>query len=136
MGTVYADITIKNAGDIEFYRRGFRKEEDIRSLTVTAKVDTGAPTIVINEELVEKLGLSILEERRARMADGRWVTSKRTDGVEIHWKDRSTLCQAMVIPGAVNVLLGVIPLEWMDLIVDPLKEELVGAHGDEVVLEV
>ena len=136
MGTVYADITLKNATDIAFYRRGLKEEEDVRSVTVTAKVDTGAPTIVINEELREKLGLDIIEERRARMADGRWVTSKRTNGIEIHWKDRNILCQAMLVPGAVSVLLGVIPLEWMDLIVDPLKEELVGAHGDEVVLDV
>jgi hypothetical protein len=31
------------------------------------------------------------------------------------------------------VLLGAIPLEDMDLIVNPAKGELVGAHGDEVV---
>jgi hypothetical protein len=31
-------------------------------------------------------------------------------------------------------LLGVIPLEFMDLIVDPVRQELVGAHGDEVIL--
>jgi hypothetical protein len=31
------------------------------------------------------------------------------------------------------VLLGAIPLEDMDLIVDPAGRELRGAHGDEVV---
>jgi hypothetical protein len=29
--------------------------------------------------------------------------------------------------------LGVIPLEDMDLVVDPVKQELAGAHGDEAV---
>jgi len=37
------------------------------------------------------------------------------------------------VPNANNVLLGAIPLEDMDLIVNPKKLELVGAHGDEAV---
>jgi len=30
----------------------------------------------------------------------------------------------------INILLGAIPLEAMDLIVHPRLEEVVGAHGD------
>jgi hypothetical protein len=32
-----------------------------------------------------------------------------------------------------EALLGVIPLEDMDLIVDPVKQELVGRHGDKEI---
>jgi hypothetical protein len=32
-----------------------------------------------------------------------------------------------------DVLLGVIPLEFMDLVVDPVSEQLVGAHGDRII---
>jgi hypothetical protein len=53
--------------------------------------------------------------------------------VEIHWKGRETACPALLLPGAEEVLLGAIPLEDMDLIVDPTARELKGAHGDEVV---
>jgi clan AA aspartic protease len=136
MGTVYAEITIKNAGDVFCVKQGLIKEEDIRSITITSKVDTGASELVINEELCEKLGLFVVDERKARVADGRWVFCKLAHGVEIHWKDRYALCGAMVLPGSVNVLLGAVPLEVMDLIVDPGKQELVGRHGDEVVMEV
>jgi len=136
MGAVFEEITIKNAGDVFCVNQGLIKEEDVRAITVTAKVDTGASELVINEELCEKLGLRVVEERKARVADGRWVFCKLVHGVEIHWKDRYALCGAMVLPGSVNVLLGVVPLEVMDLIVDPGKQELVGRHGDEVVLEV
>ena len=38
----------------------------------------------------------------------------------------------MVISGAENVLLGAIPLEGLDLMVNPVTQELVGAHGDEM----
>jgi hypothetical protein len=33
-------------------------------------------------------------------------------------------------------VLGAIPLEDMDLIVDPKRQELIGAHGDEVITRV
>jgi len=56
-----------------------------------------------------------------------------TEGVEVHWKDRHTVCQAIVVPGADDVLLGALAMEGMDLIIHPKKEEIVGAHGDTVL---
>jgi hypothetical protein len=38
--------------------------------------------------------------------------------------------------GTPDVLLGAIPLEDMDLVVNPAKQELIGAHGDEVITSV
>jgi hypothetical protein len=32
-----------------------------------------------------------------------------------------------------EVLLGALPLEDMDLIVDPARQEITGAHGDEIL---
>ena len=37
---------------------------------------------------------------------------------------------AMIIPGAKKVLFGAIPMEAMDLMVNPVTQEVVGAHGD------
>jgi clan AA aspartic protease len=133
MGTVHAEITLKNAADSANCKREMLKEQEVRSITVTAVVDTGAASLVINEQLCQTLGLGIMDERKARVADGRWVFCKITEAVEVHWKDRLTLCQAMVIPGAETVLLGAIPLEGMDLMVNPGKQELAGVHGDEVL---
>jgi hypothetical protein len=53
--------------------------------------------------------------------------------VEIHWQDRDTTCPALVLPDAGEVLLGAIPLEDMDLMVDPVRQVLTGAHGDEIL---
>jgi hypothetical protein len=56
-----------------------------------------------------------------------------TNDVIIQCQDRETSVRAVVIPGAKKVLLGVIPLESMDLTIDPKRQKLVGVHGDEVV---
>jgi len=133
MGTVYAEITLVNTSDTLASRRGFIKESEIRQTTVQTVVDTGAPTLVINEDLRQQLGLEVQETRWATMANDTKDMVKIVDPVEVHWKNRKMTCQPWVVSGAGNILLGAIPLEDMDLIVDPARRALVGAHGDEAV---
>ena len=136
MGLVHAEITLKNAGDITNVRRGYIKEPEIRQATVTALVDTGAAMLIINEAVRQQLGLVVEDTYVAELADGAAQTYGLTDSVQIHWKDRKTICQAVVIPNANDVLLGVIPLESMDLIINPVEQELTGAHGDKAIYRV
>jgi clan AA aspartic protease len=108
MGMVHAEITLKNVLDEGNARSGLIKPESIRTATVTAVVDTGAMHLVINEELRQKLGLEVKEERYVLVANGQRVRSKVTDAVEVHWKNRETIVQAVVIPEAPRVLMGAI----------------------------
>jgi clan AA aspartic protease len=132
MGNVFAELTLKNGSDLVLAQKGHMDEQNVRSLTVTALVDTGAVTLVINEDICQQLGLSIEEERSASLAGGGKIDCKITEPLRIYWKDRNATCQAVVLPEG-EILLGVIPLEFMDLIVDPLAEQLVGAHGDRII---
>jgi len=133
MGLVHAEITLKNAWDITSVRRGYIKETEIRQTTVTAMVDTGSLNLVINEDIRRQLGLSVERPYKAELADGSVQTYGLTESVQIQWKDRIVACQAVVIPNASDVLLGAIPLEALDLIINPVKQELIGAHGDTAV---
>ena len=131
MGLVYAEITLKNAGDRILAQRGIMKDSEVRQVAVTAMVDTGAATIVINEALRQQLGLTLEDTYRGRLADGSAHTYAYAEAVEIIWKNRKSLMRPIVVPNATEVLLGALPLEEMDLIISPAKQELVGAHGDE-----
>jgi clan AA aspartic protease len=133
MGNVFAEITVTNAEDIALAKAGHIAEKDVRTVTLTAVVDTGATTLVINEDTFNQLGLSVLETRNINLAGGARIQGKITSTVDIHWKNRSASVRAVVLPKG-KTLLGVIPLEFMDLIVDPIKQELVGANGDEAEL--
>ena len=133
MGLVYTGITLKNASDTMACKRGFIKEHEIREATLEALVDTGAATLVINEELRQALGLDIQGTKQATLANDEKEMVKIADPVEVHWKNRKMTCQPWVVSGSGEILLGAIPLEDMDLKVDPAKHELVGAHGDEQV---
>jgi clan AA aspartic protease len=133
MGNVYAEITVKNNRDLFNAKDGAISENNVRSVTLTAIVDTGATTLVINEEICSQLGLSIVETRSLNLAGGARMECKVTEPVNIQWKNRQVAVNAVVLPEG-KPLLGVIPLEFMDLIVDPVRQELTGAHGDQAVL--
>ena len=132
MGEVRTEITLVNIGDQEVANRGYMPQEQVRRLTVNAVVDTGAWTLIINEATREKLGLRVEETNETAVAGGGTVSSQVTEYVEIRWKNRKASCNAVVLPDEEDVLLGAIPLETMDLMVHPLKQEVVGAHGDKV----
>ena len=131
MGTFTEEITLVNAGDISAARNGFILATKIRALTLDAVPDTGAWTLVINEETRQKLGLGIVETVGSSLADGAIAQYGLTEPVEIRWKDRRTSQEAVVIPNANDILLGALPLEGMDLYVDPVNQRLAGVHGDK-----
>jgi predicted aspartyl protease len=141
MGLVYTDITLKNATDVGSVRRGIMKESDIHQTTVRAMVDTGCFALVIPEAVRQELGLDVIEEYDVTLAyettsNLRFATCKKTEPVEIYWKNRSTAAQAKVLPTATEVLLGGISLLGMDLIVDPARQTVIGAHGEKAVYPV
>jgi len=133
MEQVFTEITLKNAGDVTLTENGYKQEQDIRQTTVNILVDTGAGTLVITEDMQQELGLKAREEKPVRMANNESVKAKQADPVEVHWKNRSMVCRPWVIPGAQKALLGLIPLEDMDLMVDPNQQRVVGAHGEEQI---
>jgi clan AA aspartic protease len=132
MGEVRTEITLVNAREAGNAQSGFIPESEVRRLTVNSVVDTGASTLVINEKTRQKLGLRVEETSEAGLAGGRKIPSGTTEPVRIHWNDRKTTCEAILLPDEEDVLLGAIPLEGLDLIVHPLRQEVVGAHGDKI----
>jgi len=133
MGQFTTQITLRNVGDEALVRRGLIGEKDVRQVTLDILPDTGASTLFITEEVREKLGLAVRSERVAHIADGSRLPCKQTEPVEICWKNRVTACSAMVMAGSEKNLLGAIPLEGLDLVVDPVNQELRGANGKDPV---
>jgi clan AA aspartic protease len=133
MGYVNTKITLKNFDDAKQARRGILPEDKIRQATIDVMVDTGATTLIINEELFKQLGLDIMGKREITLANDAKETCKMTEPLEIHWEDRSVAMSALVIDDASEFLLGVLPLEGMDLMVDTVNHKLIGAHGDRAV---
>ena len=131
MGFTRAELIVENNVDAALVSRKILKKSEVRSLKVKVLVDTGAEFFYINEEVREKLGLNFVKKRLIRVADGSIVNVGVTEPVTIRWGNRDCTVDPRVLPRGKHCLLGVIPLESLKLVVDPVKRKLVKARGDE-----
>jgi clan AA aspartic protease len=106
MGLVYADIELINP-----------KEQTLRPMKINALVDTGAITLCIPEHIVLQLNLEALEQREVTTADGKKRLVPYVGPVQIRFENRNCFTGALVLGD--SVLLGAVPLEDMDLVINP-----------------
>jgi clan AA aspartic protease len=125
MGLVYAEIELVNNFDLELNRRGMLADTEIRSTTHRALVDTGAFDLVINEDIRRQLDLHVLDRRTIWLADDTTREVDMVGPVEVRFQNRSATVRAIVLPGSGEVLLGAIPMEALDVFIDPLRERLI-----------
>lgn len=129
MGRVIATIKLTNYVDQAGLRRGWTKAPP-RSVTVEALVDTGATELALKPSVIKSLGLESLETAPVSTAAGpRRV--RRFGAVKLELMGRSgTFDVSEVLEGVPN-LLGQVPLEILDLVVDCKRQRLIGnpEHG-------
>jgi clan AA aspartic protease len=125
MGLVYAEIDLLNGGDVYLYRQKLIDESEIKQITVSALVDSGAYMVTVNENIRAQLDLPFIEKQFGRLADETLVEFDVVGPVEVRFENRSTTVRAVVLPGNSEVLLGAIPMEDMDVLIDPKGQKLV-----------
>jgi predicted aspartyl protease len=130
MGEVREKIRVINLREFGQEADGFIKESQIHQAELTVTVDTGAMGLVLGEKTRELLGLKIIDDSEATLAGGTKQPCKIAETVLLHWKDRYSSINPIILSGREETLMGVIPLEDMDLIVNPVEGRLEGAHGD------
>lgn len=124
MGIVYANIKLINAGDLEMAKRNLIGQEEVREITVNMVVDSGAYMMAINETIQEQLGLLFIEKRKSIMADGSVAEHDVVGPIIVKFANRTAVCNAVVLQGDNEPLLGAIPMEEMDVIIHPRRQEL------------
>lgn len=135
MGLVYADLELINAADLSNAKKFIIGEEEIHRIHVRAFVDSGSGMMCINDTIVEQLQLDRLGSRRVQLADGTLGDFDLAGPIEVRFKNRTSICQAIVLPDNNEVLLGAIPMEDMDVLIHPLRNELI-IHPDHPVAQV
>ena len=125
MGLVYAEIDLLNGGDVYLLRQKMIDENDVKQVRVKALVDSGAYNLSINETVRAQLDLPFIEKQFATLADESLIEVEVVGPVEVRFENRRTTVDAIVLPGDAEVLLGSIPMEDMDVLIDPKQGKLV-----------
>jgi len=125
MGLIYAEIELINGEDLVLARRNYIGEDEIKHMRVNMLLDTGSVYMGINESIQEQLQLPVLEKRKGQLANGHIVEYNVVGPLEVRFKNRRCSVNAMVLPGDNEPLLGAIPLEDMDVLINPYRQELI-----------
>jgi clan AA aspartic protease len=137
MGKVVVAATVANVGDMYAANKGLIPPEQVRSIEIPdAVVDTGATTLSLPKRLISRLGLEPLHARQARTSAGP-VTLQVYGTVRLTIQGREWSGDVVEIPDDCPALIGVLPLEGLDFVVDPTKQRLIGnpEHGGEHIIE-
>ena len=124
MGLIYAGIELINTHDLEMVRRGYMDQDEVKRMHINVLVDTGSIMMAINENIQQTLQLPVVGRKTAQLANGQRVECDLVSSLEVRFKNRTAYCSAMVLPDDSEPLLGAIPLEEMDVIIHPQRQEL------------
>ena len=138
MGKVLVAARIENLFDVEKREGGALAPDQVRAVEVTdALVDTGATGLLMPKRLIAQLGLRPYRTRASRTIAGPVPLTMFT-AVRLTLEGRDCLSDVAEIGDDFPVVIGQVPLELLDLIVDPKRQRLIGNpdHGGEHMIDV
>lgn len=137
VGRVTTRVRVENLKDLWDAERGQIPPDQVRRIEIMeALVDTGSTLFSLPTRYIQQLGLNRSRERTVTTTNG-IRTAAIYDTVRLTIMDRVCTVEVMEVPDNAPALVGQIPLEVLDLVVNPLAGTLTGnpAHGGEHVLE-
>lgn len=138
MGKVIVSAKIENLEDLYAVHQGRLAPDQVRTLEVDdALVDTGAIGLMIPTRLLPALGLRPTIQRKGRSVSGTF-TMQLHEVVRLTVQGRECRVEVYEIPDPNPVLIGQLPLEALDWVVDAVGQKLIGnpEHGGQHIVDV
>ena len=137
-GKIRVAAKIANVEDLFKVDAGTLPADQVRSVEISdALVDTGAVMLSLPKRMVAALGLRPYRTRRVRTVGG-IVETAICAAVRLTVEGRDFTTDVAEIPDDCPVLIGQIPLEGLDFVVDPIGQRLIGnpEHGGEHMIDI
>lgn len=138
MGKVLVPAVIENLEDLLQVQAGTLAPNEVRRAEVQdALVDTGAVMLSMPKRMIAQLGLRPFRTRTVRTVGG-IVQTTIYSIARLTVQGREFNCDVAEIPDDCPVLIGQIPLEGLDFVVDPIGQRLIGnpEHNGEHMIDI
>ena len=132
MGHTLVTIKVENVGDWMAVPEKRRGKARIRTVIIPdALVDTGTTYLCLPSRYIKELGLKPFPRTISATTATGVVERRLFGGTMLTIEGRSDIFAVAELPDAAPALVGVIPLEGLDFIVDPTTQTLAGKHGSK-----
>jgi clan AA aspartic protease len=138
MGKVLVAAKIENLNDLFLVSQGLKSPQDVRTVEVAdALVDTGATYLSLPQRFIDRLGLQRYRKGKALTSGGDLREFDMYGVARLTIQGRERTMEVAALPDTCPVLIGQIPLEMLDWVVDPKGQKLIGnpAHGGEEMFD-
>lgn len=138
MGKVVVTAKLESMEDILKVAKGQATQDQVRYVEVNdALVDTGATMLLAPKKIIDQLGLVHFRTRASRGLGGPLQLSIYGP-VRLTVQGRDCTVDVGEIPDNLPVLIGQVPLELLDWVVDPIGQRLIGnpEHGGQQMVDV
>lgn len=106
MGYVVTEVELSNP-----------RQPERRPVVVDARADTGSMMLCVPDAVARRLDVELESMRDVQVADGRRASVPYVGPVQVRFGNRTCFVGALVMGN--EVLLGAVPMEDMDLVVNP-----------------
>jgi predicted aspartyl protease len=128
MGRTTVKARIENSADAYQAAIGGLSPDKVRAIEVEqALVDSGAKLLGLPKSMIDQLGLAFVQTRPALTAAGE-VTAGIYSSVILSVQGRRCTVDVSQIAEGCPVLIGYLPLEGLEFILDPLHQRLIPAE--------
>jgi len=125
MGRITQEVVLTNVSDGALVEAGHLAPEKVRKATLTVLVDTGATTLVLPEDVIQRLGIPVVRTVKTRLGNGEVISRILHGPVRLLVLGRVVNVDVLSAPTGVPALLGQIPLEGLDFVIDPRNQRLI-----------
>ena len=137
VGRVLVSAKIENVIDLYAVNRGQIKDDQVHRVEVAdALVDTGATLLGMTKQLIDQLGLEQIRNGSSqddcRNSDFRYLRASAIDD-----RRAELFVDVSEVADTCPVIIGYVPLELLDFVVDPKGQRLIGNpdHGGEFMFD-
>lgn len=137
MGKVTVSARIENLSDLIRSQAGDIPSDAVRAIDVdNALVETGATMLSLPGKHIRELGLGRRRTRTARTTAG-VISFGVYEPVRLTVQERDCVVEVYEVPDDCPPLIGQLPLEALDFVVDPNGQKLLGnpEHGGQHMID-
>jgi predicted aspartyl protease len=137
VGTVLVSAKIENVIDLHSLGQGQIRDDEVHRVEVSdAFIDTGATLLGLPRPLIDQLGIQQIRTGRAKTTTG-LATFNIYGPVRLTIAGRQCSVDVSEVADTCPVIIGYVPLELLDFVVDPKGQRLIGNpdHGGEFMFD-
>jgi len=138
MGKVTTDVKITSMKGVLLFKEGYKKQEEIKSVELEdVIVDSGATMMCLSKEIIDRLGLDFVKTTKVNTTNG--VEERGIYGPAIY-EIHGRMARGDVLEFGhpkIKALVGQIPLEQLDFLINPSSNRLIAnpEHEGGLILD-